>query len=233
MSQKTIIAPSILAADFFHLGEDIASVSTAPWLHIDVMDNHFVPNLSFGMPVAQALVGRTEQHLDVHLMIEDPARWAPQYAQDFDSVTFHLEAVDSIDIACDLAHELRSAGTLAGISVKPNTPIDSLLPRLAEFDLVLVMSVEPGFGGQKFMPEVLEKVRILRHTIDSEALDTLIEIDGGIGVDTAAESAAAGVDVYVAGSSVFGADDPAQAVEKIYRSAETARTNARAEAGDV
>lgn len=211
-----IISPSILAADFSCLGEEVRAVSNADWIHVDIMDGHFVPNLSFGPDITKTVDAVTDQVLDVHLMIEEPEKWVETYAAaGADCIIFHAEAVADVAASLALAEKIRGLGVRAGISVKPDTAIEPWLDKLASFDLVLVMSVEPGFGGQKFMPEVLDKVRALRSRIDELGLDTLIEIDGGIGPETAAESAAAGVDVYVAGSSVFGKEDPAAAVDEI------------------
>jgi ribulose-phosphate 3-epimerase len=208
-----MIAPSILSADFANLAAAAASVSRADWLHVDVMDNHFVPNLTIGRPVVESLHAATELPLDCHLMIDDPDRWAPGYAEAGSAnVTFHVEAAaDPIQTA----RAIRAAGALAGLSVKPGTPLEPYLDVLKEFDTLLVMSVEPGFGGQDFMPEVLDKVRVARRHVNAGHLRLFIEIDGGISADTIEAAAIAGVDVFVAGSAVFGADDPSAAVESL------------------
>lgn len=210
-----IIAPSILAADFSRLGEEVRAVHNADWIHVDIMDGHFVPNLSFGPDITRTVDKVTDQHLDVHLMIENPEKWVDAYIDaGADCVIFHVEATED-HVA--LAKHLRGKGVKAGFSLKPGTPIEPYLADLEHFDLVLVMSVEPGFGGQSFMPDMLAKVRTLREAIDSASLDTLIEIDGGISEKTIEQAAEAGCDAYVAGSAVYGKDDPAAAVDELRR----------------
>jgi len=207
------IAPSLLSADFARLAEAAAAVPGSDWLHVDVMDNHFVPNLTIGLPVVEALRKATDLPLDCHLMIDDPDRWAPPYAEaGARNVTVHAEAAAD---PAKLARELRAAGALAGLAIKPGTPLEPYLELLRGYDTLLVMTVEPGFGGQSFRPEVLPKVREARKRVESGHLTLAIEVDGGINADTIAAAADAGADVFVAGSAVYAADDPDKAVQEL------------------
>jgi len=213
MPEQPMIAPSILAADFARLADETAVVTGADWLHVDVMDNHFVPNLTIGLPVVESLLKVTDIPMDCHLMIEDPDRWAPPYAEaGAYNVTFHAEATDN---PVGVARDIRAAGAKAGLSVKPGTSLEPYLEILRDFDTLLVMSVEPGFGGQKFIPEVLTKVATARRLVDAGELTILVEIDGGINADTIEAAAEAGVDCFVAGSAVYSAEDPAAAVASL------------------
>jgi len=220
-----MIAPSILSADFARLADEVAAVEGADWLHVDVMDGHFVPNLTLGLPVVESLLKVTDIPMDCHLMIDDPGRWAPGYAEaGAYNVTFHAEATDD---PVAVGRDIRAAGAKAGLSVKPGTPLDPYLEILRYFDTLLVMSVEPGFGGQSFIPEVLDKVARVRRLVDAGELRILVEIDGGINADTIEAAAEAGVDCFVAGSAVYGAADPAAAVEALRRQAGSASPHLR------
>ncbi|HWD78737.1 MAG TPA: ribulose-phosphate 3-epimerase [Kribbella sp.] len=207
------IAPSILTADFAHLADEAAAVSNADWLHVDVMDNHFVPNLTLGMPVVESLAKATDTPLDCHLMIEDPDRWAPGYVEaGASSVTFHIEACRA---PIRTAREIRAKGARAAMALRPATPIEPYEDLLSELDMILIMTVEPGFGGQKFLDVCVPKIRRTRELLDKHGLDLWIEIDGGVSADTIERCAEAGADVFVAGSAVYAADDPNARVEQL------------------
>ncbi len=219
-----MIAPSLLSADFAHLADEAAAVENADWLHVDVMDAHFVPNLTIGLPVVESLRKATDLPLDCHLMIDDPDRWAPGYAEAGSvNVTFHVEAARD---AVALARTIRSAGALAGLAVDRDTPLEPYLDLLPEFDTLLVMTIKAGFGGQEFIPELLAKVRLAREHVKAGHVQLFIEVDGGIADDTIEAAAAAGADVFVAGTAVYSADDPAKAVEALRIKARDAMSRA-------
>jgi ribulose-phosphate 3-epimerase len=202
------INPSILAADFANFERELGRIATADLVHVDVMDNHFVPNLTFGPPMVSRLQELSAIPLDVHLMIDDPARWAPGYAEfGCYSVTFHAEATDD---PVSVARKLRQIGARAGLALKPGTDVAAYLDLLPEFDQVLVMTVEPGFGGQSFMPEMMPKLHALRAQVKKTGLDVWLQVDGGINADTIAVAAEAGADTFVAGSGVFKGDPTEQ-----------------------
>jgi ribulose-phosphate 3-epimerase len=218
VASSLIVAPSILAADFARLAEEARAVEgAADWLHVDVMDNHFVPNLTIGLPVVESLRKATTLPFDCHLMIEAPDRWATGYAEaGAYNVTFHVEAADD---PVGLARNLRAAGTRAGLAIDRDTPIEPYLELLPHFDTLLIMTIKAGFGGQKFMPELLDKVRTARTHLDAGHLEVRIEVDGGIAADTIEAAAEAGADAFVAGTAVYGADNPADAVRRLRRAA--------------
>jgi ribulose-phosphate 3-epimerase len=212
------ISPSILAADFANFDSELQRIAAADLIHVDVMDNHFVPNLTFGLPMVQRLQQVTPKPLDVHLMLEDPDRWAPGYAEaGAYSVTFHAEATGD---AVGLARRLREIGARAGLALKPGTPVADYLEIADEFDQILVMTVEPGFGGQSFMAEMMPKLVALRDVVDRSGLDIWLQVDGGITEETIVIAAEAGADTFVAGSSVFGSENPAAAIATLRGAAE-------------
>jgi ribulose-phosphate 3-epimerase len=209
------IAPSILSADFTRLGEEIATVERggAGLVHVDVMDGHFVPNITIGLPVVRALKQATQLPLDTHLMITEPGIYAEQFVEAGAAmVSVHVEADPHLNRTLTA---IRKKGALAGVAINPATPLVALEEALAFADYVLLMSVNPGFGGQKFIPTSLDKVRRLRRMIDERGLKTRIEIDGGIDRHNIAEIAAAGAEIIVAGSAIFNESDPAQAVREL------------------
>src|SRR4051794_18648513 len=219
------ISPSLLAADFSRLADEAAAVGdAADWLHVDVMDNHFVPNLTVGLPVVESLLKNATLPIDCHLMIDEPDRWAPAYADaGARNVTFHVEAAAA---PVRLARELRSLGARAGMALKPATPVEPYADLLAELDMLLVMTVEPGFGGQRFLDVVLPKVRRARELMRQRDLAVWLQVDGGVDETTIVQCAEAGADVFVAGSAVYAADDPSAAVTRLRGAAEAATQTA-------
>ena len=208
---SVVISPSILNCDFGRLADELAKISNADFAHVDIMDNHFVPNLALGLPLAEAAVKSSPIPVDAHLMIEDPDRWAPVYAElGCESVTFHAEAAQA---PIRLAREIRAMGRRAGLALRPATGIEPYLDILGEFDMILVMTVEPGFGGQSFIEEMMPKVSRTRRAIEAAGLDVWIQVDGGVSRSTIEKAAEAGANNFVAGSAVYRADDAAAEVD--------------------
>ena len=207
------INPSILSADFVNLEAELQRISTADAVHVDVMDNHFVPNLTIGLPVVQRIQEVSSLPLDAHLMIADPDRWAPAYAEaGIESVTFHVEAAKA---PVRLARELRFHGAKAGMALKPATAVEPYLDLLPEMDLLLIMTVEPGFGGQAFLDVTLPKIRKAANAVAGSGLPVAIQVDGGVTEETIVRAAEAGATVFVAGSAVYGQADPEQAIASL------------------
>ena len=215
------IAPSILSADFANLETELATVSSADLIHVDVMDGHFVPNLTFGLPVVKRLQEISKVPLDVHLMIEEPESWVSKYAATgAQSITFHIEAAND-PRACISA--IRDGGSQVGIAISPRTPVSEVIKYLGLIDMLLVMTVEPGFGGQGLIESVIPKVKEAREYLQSENLDTRLQVDGGIGPQNIATLAIAGADTYVAGSAVFSAVDRNSRISELRDLAESAK----------
>lgn len=211
--QQCCINPSILSADFVNLEAELERISNADAVHVDVMDNHFVPNLTIGLPVVQRLQKVSPIPLDVHLMISDVDRWAPDFADaGMSSVTFHVEASEA---PIKLARELRARGAKAGMALRPATPVEPYLDMLSELDMLLIMTVEPGFGGQEFLDIMLPKIRRARAAIDGSGVSVAIQVDGGITEETILRAAEAGANVFVAGSAVYGTPSPADAIDSL------------------
>jgi ribulose-phosphate 3-epimerase len=217
------ISPSILSADFARLADDVAAVSdAADWVHVDVMDYHFVPNLTIGLPVVEALLKHSTLPLDCHLMIDEPDRWAPEYAEvGAGNVTVHAEAAKA---PVRTLRAIRAAGARAGLALNPATPVEPYEDLFGEIDMLLLMTVEPGFGGQRFLDVVLPKLRRARRLVKDRQI--WLQVDGGVGDETIERCAAAGADVFVAGNAVYNSDDPGQAVRNL-RAMATAAADAR------
>lgn len=210
---SVVISPSILNCDFGHFADELARISTADYVHVDVMDNHFVPNLALGLPLVEAAVHASPVPVDAHLMIEDPDRWAPVYAEaGCASVTFHAEAASA---PLRLAREIRAQGRRVGLALRPATGIEPYVDILGEFDMILVMTVEPGFGGQSFIESMMPKVSRTRKAIRDAGLDVWVQVDGGVSRSTIEKAAHAGANNFVAGSAVYRAEDAAAEVEAL------------------
>ena len=215
------VAPSILAADFANLAAAVGQVAPATdILHVDVMDGHFVPNISIGPPVVASLRRHTDMFLDCHLMISDPAAYLPAFKKaGADGCSVHVE----VGSTAELVAQMRDLGLAPGLAVNPDTPFEAVEPFLGDIELVLFMTVHPGFGGQSFIADVMTKVKAARTLLDERGWNATIEVDGGIDEKTAPEAAAAGAELFVAGTAVFARSDPAEAVRGIQRAAESAR----------
>ncbi|HCI15404.1 MAG: ribulose-phosphate 3-epimerase [Candidatus Marinimicrobia bacterium] len=219
MSSEFKLAPSILSADFANLQSALSQCEEggAHWIHVDVMDNQFVPNLTIGPPVVKSLRPKTNKFIDVHMMVIEPEKLVEPFARaGADLITFHIEATDNPQSVIDL---IKSTGTKVGISIKPSTPMSDIEPFYDQVDLILVMSVEPGFGGQGYIPESTKRIRDIKQKLNEQCLQdrVMIEVDGGIKLFNAKEVIDAGADVLVAGSAIFGTDDPVQTINEFYQ----------------